>query len=188
MHSYHHHGLGLRVVPVVVGDCFVSGDEEVVITTTLGSCIAVCLFDAVAALGGMNHFLLSGSADDRLSASSRYGGAAMEQLINGVLRHTGRRDRLRAKVFGGGAVNGLNSDVGQSNIAFVTAYLRDEDIEVLSWDVGGVQARSVRFFPTTGRSQRRLLGSAGLATVVREEKSFADKLQTTQIGGEVELF
>lgn len=136
----------------------------------------------------MNHFLLSGAADDRLSASSRYGGAAMEKLINGILHYTGRRDRLKAKVFGGGAVNGLNRDVGKSNIAFVTGFLRNEEIQVLSWDVGGVQARALRFYPTTGRSQRRLLSSVGLDTVMREEKSFADKLQSSQIGGDVELF
>ena len=186
--SYHDARIGARVLSVVVGDCVVSDDPEAVITTTLGSCVATCLFDTEAGLGGMNHFLLADSADDRLSASARYGGAAMEQLINRMLGRTGRRDRLRAKIFGGGAINGFNSSVGNNNVEFVMSYLAFEGIPTVSWDVGGTQARAVRFFPVGGRSQRRLLGVAGTTDVLHSEARFVEKLRTTQIEGEIELF
>jgi len=186
--SYLDTRIGARVISVVVGDCVVSSESDVVITTTLGSCVATCLFDPEAGIGGMNHFLLADSADDRLSASARYGGAAMEQLINRMLGRTGRRDRLRAKVFGGGAINGFNSSVGNNNVEFVMSYLAYEGIPTISWDVGGTQARGVRFFPVGGRSQRRLLGSAGTKDVMQSETSFAAKLRTTKIEGDIELF
>ena len=186
--SYHDARIGARVLSVVVGDCVVSDDPDAVITTTLGSCVATCLFDSEAGLGGMNHFLLADSADDRLSASARYGGAAMEQLINRMLGRTGRRDRLRAKIFGGGAINGFNSSVGNNNVEFVMSYLAFEGIPTVSWDVGGTQARAIRFFPVGGRSQRRLLGVAGTSDVLRSEASFVEKLRTTRIEGEIELF
>ncbi|MEI6987446.1 MAG: chemotaxis protein [Rhodospirillaceae bacterium] len=187
-HVYHNPGIGLRVLSVVVGDCVVCDQSDIVITTTLGSCVATCLFDEQAGLGGMNHFLLADSADDRLSASARYGGAAMEQLINRMLGRTGRRDRLRAKIFGGGAINGMNNSIGNNNIEFVMSYLAYEGIPTVSWDVGGNQARSIRFFPVGGRSQRRLLGVAGTSDVLRSEASFVAKLRTTQIEGTIELF
>ena len=186
--SYLDTRIGARVISVVVGDCVVSAEPDVVITTTLGSCVATCLFDPQAGIGGMNHFLLADSADDRLSASARYGGAAMEQLINRMLGRTGRRDRLRAKIFGGGAINGFNSSVGNNNVEFVMSYLANEGIPTVSWDVGGTQARGVRFFPVDGRTQRRLLGSAGTQDVMQSEASFAAKLRTTQIEGEIVLF
>ncbi|MBV5335706.1 chemotaxis protein, partial [bacterium] len=74
-----------EIVSIVVGGCVVTDDDGLVIATTLGSCIAACVFDPVAGIGGMNHFLLPDTKDDKLSASSRYGGAAMEQLINRLL-------------------------------------------------------------------------------------------------------
>lgn len=186
--GYHDARIGARVLSVVVGDCVVSDDPDVVITTTLGSCVATCLFDVDAGLGGMNHFLLADSADDRLSASARYGSAAMEQLINRMLGRTGRRDRLRAKIFGGGAINGFNSSVGTNNVEFVMSYLAYEGIPTVSWDVGGTQARAVRFFPVGGRSQRRLIGASGASDVLRSEANFAAKLRATRIEGDVELF
>ncbi len=186
--SYLDTRIGARVISVVVGDCVVSAESDVVITTTLGSCVATCLFDPEAGVGGMNHFLLADSADDRLSASARYGGAAMEQLINRMLGRTGRRDRLRAKIFGGGAINGFNSSVGTNNIEFVMSYLAYEGIPTISWDVGGTQARGVRFFPVGGRTQRRLLGTAGTDDVMQSEARFAAKLRTTRIEGDIELF
>ena len=186
--SYLDTRIGARVISVVVGDCVVSAEPDVVITTTLGSCVATCLFDPEAGIGGMNHFLLADSADDRLSASARYGGAAMEQLINRMLGRTGRRDRLRAKIFGGGAINGFNSSVGNNNVEFVMSYLAYEGIPTISWDVGGTQARGVRFFPVGGRTQRRLLGTSGTDDVMQSEASFAAKLRNTQIEGEIELF
>ena len=186
--GYHDARIGARVLSVVVGECVVSCESDVVITTTLGSCVATCLFDSEAGLGGMNHFLLADSADDRLSASARYGVAAMEQLINRMLARTGRRDRLRAKVFGGGAINGFNTAVGANNVEFVMSYLAFEGIPTVSWDVGGTQARAIRFFPVGGRTQRRLLEASGTSAVLRTEKSFAEKLRATQIEGEIELF
>ena len=185
---YHDKRLGAEVVNIVVGGCVVSADPNVIITTTLGSCVAACLFDPVAAIGGMNHFLLPDSGTDKLSVSSRYGSAAMEQLINRMLSVTGRRDRLRAKVFGGASVNVMKSAIGQRNVEFVMDYLAAEGIPTMSWDVGGGAARAVRFYPASGRTQRRLIGDDQARDVVRSESSFMAHLRSSEIDGAVELF
>ncbi len=188
---YHDKRLGAEVVNIVVGGCVVSDDPNVIVTTTLGSCVAACLYDPDAGIGGMNHFLLPDAGLDTLSLASRYGSAAMEQLINRLLSVTGRRDRLRAKVFGGANVNLTtlrSSNIGERNVEFVMEYLATEGIPTLSWDVGGTSARAVRFFPASGRSQRRLIGTEGVRDIARSEASFIERLRSTKIEGDVELF
>ncbi|MCZ7127370.1 hypothetical protein O6380_23755, partial [Salmonella enterica subsp. enterica] len=82
--------------------------DDVVLTTVLGSCVAACIRDEKAGVGGMNHFMLpddeNAGPDRVLSASMRYGCYALEVLINELLKMGARRERLEAKVFGGGAV------------------------------------------------------------------------------------
>ncbi|MBV5335707.1 chemotaxis protein, partial [bacterium] len=63
-----------------------------------------------------------------------------------------------------------------------------EGIPTISWDVGGTTARAVRFFPTTGRTQRRLIGGDQVGEIVRTESSFLDTLKHSRIEGTIELF
>jgi hypothetical protein len=72
------------------------------LTTVLGSCVAACLRDPVAGVGGMNHFLLPDGAGAGTDAGRRYGAYAMELLINELIKAGARRERLEAKLFGGG--------------------------------------------------------------------------------------
>lgn len=185
---YHDARLKAEVRSIVVGGCAVSDDPHVVITTTLGSCVATCLFDPDAGIGGMNHFLLPDSKADQLSVASRYGAAAMEQLINRLLSRVGRRDCLRAKIFGGANVSTLANDIGRRNVEFVMSYLAAEGIPTVSWDVGGTRPRAVRFYPATGRSLRRLIGPEQGSDIARSENSFMEGLLNTPIEGDVELF
>jgi chemotaxis protein CheD len=148
-------------------------------STILGSCIAACIRDVEARVGGMNHFLLaepSGSARDRYGASARYGAFAMEQLINKVLtRGTGRKVNLEIKVFGGGLINSALTDVGAKNIEFVRQFLADEGYAVAGEDVGGSFARRVMFKPHSGRAFVKRLDSDAGANVAREELSIVRK-------------
>ena len=157
------------------GDCLVSGDDDVTFSTILGSCISACVRDVEAKVGGMNHFLLaeqSGSARDRYGASARYGAFAMEQLINKVLsRGSGRKANLEIKVFGGGLINSVLTDVGAKNIEFVHDFLANEGYRLASEDVGGAFARRVMFKPYSGRALVKRLDSAAANTVANEEIS-----------------
>lgn len=114
-----------RTEHVVQGEFSVSDDENVMLTTVLGSCIATCMYDPFARVGGMNHFLLPGDQ----SASSNgvvYGVHAMELLINALLRNGARKDRLKAKVFGGARMISNLSDVGRMNTVFARDFLAKE--------------------------------------------------------------
>ena len=146
-------------VHIIQGEYKVINDPNVVLTTILGSCVAACMRDPVAGVGGMNHFLLPGSATPGAGGgdATRYGVHLMELLINGLLKQGARRDRLEAKIFGGAKLFDGLSDVGASNAAFAERFRRDEGIPIVSSSTGGVSARRVEFWPASGRVRQRLV-------------------------------
>jgi chemotaxis protein CheD len=148
------------------------------ISTILGSCVAVCLRDPVLRVGGMNHILLPDMGAGRIGAAN-FGASDMERLVNALIKHGALRDRLEAKVFGGAAVVAGLSDIGRRNTAFVRAFLAAEGIATLSESVGGDRPRQVRFWPESGRAQHRFVG----VTEVNEPRP-----PQAARGNEVELF
>jgi chemotaxis protein CheD len=167
---------------VIQGEFHVSGDPDLMMTTILGSCVAACVRDPEARVGGMNHFLLPGeNGDDGL----RYGVQAMELLVNGLLRRGARRDRLEAKLFGGGRMfNGL-ADVGQQNAAFAERFLRDEGIRMAGGSLRGDRARRVQFWPVSGRARQILLNPTDASVFVAERRQPPAVIADT---GGLELF
>ncbi|MCB9992353.1 MAG: chemoreceptor glutamine deamidase CheD [Hyphomicrobiaceae bacterium] len=175
------------------GECFVTGDADQSLSTILGSCVAACVRDEVARVGGMNHFLLgeqSHAARDQFGASARYGAFAMEQLINKVLAQgTGRKSNLRIKVFGGGNISASLSDIGAANIAFVRRFLADEGYQIAAEDLGGTFARRVIFHPESGRIFVKRLDAATGQSVAREEMVTARaKVIAPPSADDIELF
>lgn len=142
-----------KAVKILPGEYHASGDNTI-ITTVLGSCVSVCIYDTKSGVGGMNHFMLPGDSDTisaRDHGSARYGVHAMELLIEHVIRLGAKRTSLTAKVFGAGKVIDNMGDVGSRNAAFALRYLKQMGIDVHAQDVGNVYPRRVYFFPGTGR-------------------------------------
>jgi chemotaxis protein CheD len=137
------------------GEHYVTGDPNVMLTTILGSCVAMCLRDPRTGVGGMNHFLLPEGAGAGTDAGRRYGAYAMELLINEVLKAGGRRDDLQAKLFGGGRMFDALKDVGGANADFAERFLRDEGIPLVGGSLRGSGGRRVQYWPSTGRALQR---------------------------------
>jgi chemotaxis protein CheD len=144
-----------RRVHLVQGECQVTSDPAIVLATTLGSCVAACIRDPVARIGGMNHFLLPESSEGLVSL--RYGAFAMELLINGLLGKGARRDRLEAKLFGGGRLSDGLTDVGEKNATFARDFLTRERIHFAGGSLGGPLARRIQFWPVSGRARQQTL-------------------------------
>lgn len=148
----------VRRVSIIQGENHVSGEPGVVISTLLGSCVAVCLQDPDGRIGGMNHFLLGEPGKDdnvRQSDLQRYGVHAMELLINAMMRKGAVRSRMRAHLYGGAnIVAGLGS-IGSSNAAFARRFMETEGIAVGHCDLGGTFARRVEFVPYEGKARSR---------------------------------
>jgi len=148
-------GKGAQRINVIQGDYAVSDNAGDVITTILGSCVATCLYDPIAKIGGMNHFLLPGEKNAISCSSESYGLNAMELLINSLLKLGAKRSRLEAKLFGGAQIVQGLSDVGRQNGNFATDFLAFEGIPCVSKSLGGKMARRLRFWPTSGRVQMK---------------------------------
>jgi len=147
-----------RLIHIHQGECRISEDPAAVLTTMLGSCIAACLHDPVARVGGMNHFLLPEGENADRSASLRYGAYSMELLVNGLLSIGANRERLRAKLFGGGRLTEALTDIGEKNTAFAEQYLKREGIPLIGGSVRGSSARRIQFWPVSGRARQLSLG------------------------------
>ena len=173
-------------VKVLPGEYFVH-DEDLLITTTLGSCIAACIWDRDRRIGGMNHFMLPEGSGD----SGRYGSYAMELLINEMMKRGASRLTMEAKVFGGGAViSGMNSlNVGERNTKFVIDYLQTERIPIVSKDVMDIYPRKVCFLPGSGKAMVKRLAPTNAEALVAQDRAAAQKaVPTTTGGGSVDLF
>ena len=182
--------LGYEAVKLLPGEYFAT-DRDVALVTVLGSCVAACLRDPVAGVGGMNHFMLpSDEAPKAASRPARYGAYAMEVLINKLMRMGAKRERLEAKVFGGGAVvPGLTQiNIGESNAAFAIDYLANERIAVGAIDLRGGDARKVYFFPRSGKALVRVLRTLRNNTIAERELSYSRRLNDLPSGGDIELF
>jgi len=134
------------------GLIFVSKTEYEV-TTILGSCVSVCLWDPFSHVGGMNHYLLALWNGDGL-ATPRYGNIAIPKLIKKMMISGSAKKNLRAKVFGGAHVlsfsdNGMKG-AGWSNIMLAEEVLKEEGIPIVASDLGGKYGRKIRFNTKTG--------------------------------------
>ena len=185
---YLDHHFQHNAVKVLPGEYFVA-DENMVIMTVLGSCIAACLWDSRARIGGMNHFMLPDG--DLADASGRYGSYAMELLINEMLKKGARRETMQAKIFGGAQVmhNFTTMNVGERNTQFVLNYLHTERIPIISEDVLDIYPRKVVFFPVTGKAMvKRLAHAHPESLVAQEARGNAAAVVKTTAGGSVDLF
>lgn len=184
--------LKVNVVQVFQGDFFVSVRDGEMLATVLGSCVAACIRDPVAAVGGMNHFLLPDKGGETnpdlpFSASLRYGSYSMEQLINGILAAGGRRDRLEVKIFGGANVLAGLRGIGHQNADFVERYLKAEGFRVMGADLRGSLPRKVQYYPSTGVARVKQIEDASAKTVFQRET--AKKITAVQTqAGSIELF
>lgn len=173
-------------VKVLPGEYFVY-DEDLLITTTLGSCIAACLWDRERRIGGMNHFMLPEGAGE----SGRYGSYAMEMLINELMKRGASRLTMEAKIFGGGAViGGMSSiNVGERNTQFVIDYLQTERIPIVSRDVLEIYPRKVCFLPASGKAMVKRLAPTHNDAFVAQDRIAAQKAApVSSAGGSVDLF
>lgn len=188
--EYHDNIFDYDAVKILPSQYYVTM-RDIMIVTVLGSCVSACIRDRVSGIGGMNHFMLPGrDVHDITSASARYGGHAMEVLINQILKLGGMRRNLEAKLFGGAmTLQGLSPrTVGEMNTEFAMHYLDAEGIPLVAQDVLDSYPRKVYFFPKTGRVMIRILKTVHNNTILEREQEYESRLRRIRFEGDVELF
>lgn len=174
---------------------FYASRDDVVISTLLGSCISVALYDSELLLGGINHFMLPfprPAQEESVSTSAKYGVNAMEILINDILKIGGQKKKLKAKVFGGSAVLDYHKEatynIPKMNIAFAFEFLDTERIPVEAYSVGGTRPRKIFFFPHDARILMKYSNSASPELAKRESQYSHALLEQTANAGKPILF
>ena len=187
---------GVKLLP----NEFYTTSEDMVLVTVLGSCVAACIQDRTAGIGGMNHFMLPDDGADvghTAAGSMRYGAYAMEVLINELIKAGGRRERFEAKVFGGAAVlAGMTTmNIGDRNAVFVRRYLATEQIRIVAEDLQGTHPRKVAFLPHTGQvmvKKLRLTQDPGVTererALVSGDAAARGARPAARTGARIELF
>ncbi len=168
----------MKLVRIQTGGLFVSA-EHALVRTVLGSCVAACVFDQEAGVGGMNHFMLPGACDP-CSMPSRYGTHAMDELISKILALGGKHARLRAKLFGAAHVlrlEGNRIQVPYANAKFAREYLAEVHIPVVGHQLGGSRPLDVSFETHSGAARVRAFGWDSRNEVVRREQAYAEALR-----------
>ena len=142
-----------------VGEIFV-GVKPTEISTVLGSCVAVCIYDKVEKIGGMNHYLVPLWNENGLQ-SPKYGNISIPRLIENMLNLGCQKHNLEAKVFGGGNVIEVSQEdmmIGRKNILIAKELLREYNIKITAQDVGGTRGRKILMRTDTGKIFLRYTG------------------------------
>lgn len=187
------HKFNKRVVEIFAGEYYTTDQSNVILSTLLGSCVAVCMVDQYHGIAGINHIMISKSADPKqmlLSQDSRYGIHAMELLINNMLKKGASRRELKAKVFGGGKVlNNNETDIAYANVDFAVSYLENEGIPILARDTGGHGGRKIFFFPKDFSVYlRRINMKSALEKTKEQERKHFNQQKKEDKAGELTLF
>ena len=130
------------------------------ISTILGSCVSVCLFDSIRCIAGMNHFLLPVN-DKNKSDIEKYGDSSLELLLEKMLIMGSSQRDIVAKVFGGGELltyKNPSFNIGKKNIEVALGFICDHEISVISKAVGGKRGRKITFNTLTGIVRHQLYG------------------------------
>ncbi|SDX47842.1 CheD, stimulates methylation of MCP proteins [Collimonas sp. OK242] len=194
-HHYFDREFDIAAVKLLPNEYYVT-PEDMVLSTVLGSCVSACVRDSTAGIGGMNHFMLPddgscANSGSNIAASMRYGAYAMEMLLNELLKAGARRERLEAKVFGGGAVlaNMTMLNIGDRNADFVLRYLQMEQVRVAAQDLRGNLPRRISYFPKSGKVMVRKLHRINDAEQIqRDEQQLVQTLAQQPVRSKVELF
>ena len=131
------------------------------VSTILGSCVAVALFDPSTGVGGLNHFLLPHGAPAAPAQAARFGNLAVSQLVEAVVAAGARRASLQAKLFGGACVLAAfkkpGGHLGTRNVEVARDMLKAEGIPVVAEDVEGNSGRKLIFQTHDGTAWVRSL-------------------------------
>ena len=136
-----------------VGEFYI-GVKPTEVSTILGSCVAVCLYDKVEMIGGMNHYLVPLWNGNGLQ-SPKYGDVAIHRLVEGMLNIGCNLNNLEAKIFGGANVIDTVSQeqmmVGRKNIIIAKEILDEYKIPIVAQDLGGTRGRRILLKTDSGK-------------------------------------
>ncbi len=169
---------------IIHGGEYLAVKRNIIISTTLGSCVAVCLFDPVNNVMGMNHILLSNDKYSKkincIREDGKFGHCAMDLLLEDMITFGARIKNIKAKAFGGSSMfeaNGSGSGhycIGKINISFVKMFLQQRGIPLVAEDLGGYFGRLIRFSPNSYSVEVKKLNNSASLKLLKKENHLSN--------------
>lgn len=175
MNTYFDNHFQKKVITIYPGEFYSTTGTEM-ISTVLGSCVSVALFDEERKIGGINHFMLAKNntpdeTKETIALPGKYGEYAIDLLIKDLVSKGTDITRLNAKVFGGSNIfNQENAQVGEVNAKFAFEYLKRKGIPVLKHDTGGNYPRKIFFDPVNSKVYMKYIQNSHLESKEVEER------------------
>ncbi|AZR72370.1 chemotaxis protein CheD [Anoxybacter fermentans] len=147
----------MKVIRVKMADLNVAQSPDMLITSGLGSCVGVVLYDEGKKIGGMAHVMLPDSSSMRNKTNlAKYADTAMDLLLEKLLKMGADKKRLWAKMAGGAQMFQFNSEndlmkIGARNTEAVKKKLKEFNIPLIAEDIGGSHGRTMEFYTETGK-------------------------------------
>jgi len=153
-----------RPMEIPIGRSRCSNMKDVMLVTTVGTGIAICMHEPSIVAGGLGRLLLPetfidnfptlpGDLDD-IHASCE---ALMSTMIVKMSQLGAKPSKIRVKLFGGGEISGEGDDAGRKTYIFVKEFLTRQGMQIISEDIGQKMGRRIQFIPVSGKGMRRLL-------------------------------
>lgn len=134
-------------VEVGIGQLEVSRGSATMVARSLGSCVALALYDEDNEVGGLAHVLVAEGDKEKKEKPAMYADRAVKRLKRKISELGGRKRNLEAKIAGGAQMFSFKSKgaVGEKNVEAVVNELNKQGINIVGRDTGGDKARTVRF-------------------------------------------
>ncbi len=151
---------------VGVGDMKVSNNPEAVLATySLGSCIGIAIYDPVAKVGGLLHYMLPESSLDSVKAKKNpymFGDSGIPLLFKSSYQLGAKKNRIKVMVLGGAQIldqNGL-FNIGKRNHTIVRKMFWKNNVMVDYEAVGGTVNRTIKLSVDSGEAWLKVSGES----------------------------
>ncbi len=134
-----------RIVDVYTGEVKAGGNDTILKSIAIGSCVVIAAYDSRKKVGVLAHVMLPGAAPEGKSLQkTRYAADAIREIINRMTLLGVNKDNIEACLVGGGNVLKREDDtICRENIASVIEFLNEERIKIGSKAVGGTERRTI---------------------------------------------
>ncbi|HCJ67790.1 MAG TPA: chemotaxis protein CheD [Elusimicrobia bacterium] len=146
-----------ETINVNIGELKVVGNNHILSVTSIGSCVAVILYDEMSKIGGLAHIILPENflIKGRDSNPRRFADTGIEILLNEVVTAGAQKNHLRAYLVGGASLfpilaEQIQMDIGKKNVEMAKRVLTRERIPIVAEDTGGNYGRTIEFYVSTG--------------------------------------
>jgi chemotaxis protein CheD len=143
-----------QTIEVSTADFAAAGQDYVLSSSGIGSCLVVCIYDKEAKIGALGHIMLPKHPQDSELNPLRFADTAIPLMLEKLAEMGADRARLHAQLFGGASMfkdlGPFINKIGGQNIAAVQQLLAQQYIPITRMDVGGNAGRSVTFDLSSG--------------------------------------